>query len=87
MSLFKMDMSTAATQNFSHLEEYLIMNNDIIKGKWKQASGSLKARWGKLTDDDLQEIDGKLEKFQGKMQEKYGMAKDEAKKEFDKSHS
>jgi uncharacterized protein YjbJ (UPF0337 family) len=82
-----MDISTAATQNFSHLEEYLIMNNDIIKGKWKQASGSLKARWGKLTDDDLQEIDGKLEKFQGKMQEKYGMAKDEAKKEFDKSHS
>jgi uncharacterized protein YjbJ (UPF0337 family) len=82
-----MDMSTAATQNFSHMEEYLTMNNDIIKGKWKQASGSLKARWGKLTDDDLQEIDGKLEKFQGKMQEKYGMAKDEAKKEFDKSHS
>ncbi|MGI1998836.1 CsbD family protein [Shewanella frigidimarina] len=62
------------------------MNNDIIKGKWKQASGSLNARWGKLTDDDLQEVDGKLEKFQGKIQEKYGMAKDEAKKEFDKSY-
>jgi len=62
------------------------MNNDIIKGKWKQVSGSLKANWGKLTDDDLQEIDGNLEKFQGKMQEKYGMAKDEAKKEFEKSH-
>lgn len=63
-----------------------IMNNDIIKGKWKQVSGSLKANWGKLTDDDLQEIDGNLEKFQGKMQEKYGMAKDEAKKEFEKSY-
>ncbi|UJF20508.1 CsbD family protein [Shewanella sp. OMA3-2] len=62
------------------------MNNDIIEGKWKQASGSLKAHWGKLTDDDLQEIDGNLEKFQGKMQEKYGMAKDEAKKAFEKSH-
>ncbi len=62
------------------------MNNDIIEGKWKQVSGALKANWGKLTDDDLQEIDGDLEKFQGKMQEKYGMAKDEAKKEFEKSY-
>jgi len=58
-----------------------------MKGKWKQVSGSLKANWGKLTDDDLQEINGNLEKFQGKMQEKYGMAKDEAKEEFEKSHA
>jgi len=63
------------------------MNNDIVKGKWKQVSGTLKANWGKLTDDDLQEIDGNLEKFQGKMQEKYGMSKDEAEKEFEKSSS
>jgi uncharacterized protein YjbJ (UPF0337 family) len=62
------------------------MNNDIIKSNWKQASGSLKSTWGKLTDDDLQEIDGNLEKFQGKMQEKYGMAKDDAKQVFEKSH-
>ena len=62
------------------------MNNDIVQGKWKQVSGTLKANWGKLTDDDLLEINGNLEKFQGKMQEKYGMAKDEAKKEFEKSH-
>lgn len=63
------------------------MNEDIIKGKWKQASGSLKANWGKLTDDDMQQIDGNLEKFQGKMQEKYGMGKEEAKKEFEKANS
>jgi len=63
------------------------MNNDIIKGKWKQVSGTLKEKWGKLTDDDLQEINGDLEIFQGKMQEKYGMEKDEAKKEFDQSTS
>jgi len=62
------------------------MNNDIMKGKWKQVSGGLKEKWGKLTDDDLQEIDGNLEKFQGKMQEKYGMAKDEAQKEFENSN-
>jgi uncharacterized protein YjbJ (UPF0337 family) len=61
------------------------MNNDIMKGKWKQVSGGLKEKWGKLTDDDLQEIDGSLEKFQGKMQERYGMAKDEAQKEFENS--
>ncbi|WP_435234387.1 CsbD family protein [Psychromonas sp. PT13] len=60
------------------------MNNDMIKGQWKQVSGTLKENWGKLTDDDLQEIDGSLEKFQGKMQEKYGMAKDEAQQEFEK---
>ncbi|MEG3755709.1 CsbD family protein [Psychromonas arctica] len=63
------------------------MNNDIIKGKWKQVSGTLKEKWGKLTDDDLQEINGDLEIFQGKMLEKYGMEKDEAKKEFDQSTS
>jgi len=63
------------------------MNNDIIKGKWKQVSGTLKEKWGKLTDDDLQEINGDLEIFQGKMQDKYGMEKDEAKKEFDQSTS
>ena len=63
------------------------MNKDTVKGKWKQATGSIKVNWGKLTDDDLQEIDGNLEKFQGKMQEKYGMAKDEAEKIFKKSHS
>jgi len=60
------------------------MSNDMIKGQWKQISGTLKENWGKLTDDDLQEIDGSLEKFQGKMQEKYGMAKDEAQQEFEK---
>jgi len=63
------------------------MNKDILKGQWKQASGTLKENWGKLTDDDLQEIDGSLEVFQGKMQEKYGMKKEEAEKEFNKSIS
>lgn len=63
------------------------MNKDILKGNWKQASGTLKENWGKLTDDDLQEIDGSLEVFQGKMQEKYGMKKEEAEKEFNKSIS
>ena len=54
------------------------MNEDRIKGKWKQLSGSLKEKWGKLTDDDLQVAEGNSEYLAGKIQERYGLAKDEA---------
>lgn len=53
-------------------------NEDMFKGKWKEISGKVKAQWGKLTDDDLDEIEGKTEELAGKLQERYGMAKDEA---------
>ena len=62
------------------------MNDDKIKGQWKQLHGKLKARWGKLTDDDLQVADGNTEYLVGKLQERYGIARDAAKKqvrEFD----
>lgn len=62
------------------------MNEDRIKGQWKQLQGKLKARWGKLTDDDLKVAEGNAEYLTGKLQERYGMAKDEAMKqvkEFD----
>ena len=55
----------------------------MIKGKWKQATGSAKATWGELTDDDLQKIDGEREKLVGKVQAKYGLSKDEAGKQVD----
>lgn len=55
-------------------------NEDLFKGKWKEISGKVKAQWGKLTDDDLDEIAGKSEQLEGKLQERYGMAKDEARK-------
>lgn len=58
------------------------MNHDIAEGKWKQLKGTLKEKWGKLTDDDLQQMEGRLDKFCGKMQEKYGMSKAEAEAEF-----
>ncbi|MEO8747626.1 MAG: CsbD family protein [Rhodanobacter sp.] len=58
------------------------MNDDKIKGQWKQLSGRLKARWGKLTDDDLQVADGNGEYLAGKLQERYGIAKDEARKQI-----
>lgn len=57
------------------------MNEDRIKGQWKQLNGKVKARWGKLTDDDVRVSEGNAEYLEGKLQERYGMAKDAAKKE------
>lgn len=62
------------------------MNWDQIKGNWKQAKGDIKARWGKLTDDDLMYIDGQRERLAGKLQESYGLSKEEAEREIDKIH-
>lgn len=59
------------------------MNADQLKGKWKQMKGSVKERWGKLTDDDLDIINGQNEQLVGKIQEKYGIAKDEAQRQVD----
>jgi uncharacterized protein YjbJ (UPF0337 family) len=59
------------------------MNTDQMSGKWKQMKGAAKQHWGKLTDDDLQVIDGKRDVLVGKLQERYGMAKDEAQKKAD----
>jgi uncharacterized protein YjbJ (UPF0337 family) len=59
------------------------MNSDQLKGKWKQLKGSVKERWGKLTDDDIGIINGQNEQLVGKIQEKYGIAKDEAQRQVD----
>ena len=59
------------------------MNWDHIEGKWKQLKGSLKQQWGKLTDDDLNVIAGQRDKLIGKLQERYGYAKEEAQKKAD----
>jgi len=62
------------------------MNEDRIKGQWKQLAGKLKEKWGKLTDDDLTVAAGNSEYLAGKIQERYGVAQDEARrqiKEFD----
>ena len=63
------------------------MNQDTIQGQWKQLSGQLKQHWGKLTDDDLKVAEGNSEYLSGCLQERYGMARDEAEKqvkEFEK---
>jgi uncharacterized protein YjbJ (UPF0337 family) len=54
------------------------MNWDRIEGNWKQVVGRVKARWGKLTDDDLDVIAGRREELAGVIQERYGLARDEA---------
>jgi uncharacterized protein YjbJ (UPF0337 family) len=59
------------------------MNWDQVEGKWKQASGRVKEKWGKLTDDDLQRISGKRDQLVGRIQERYGIAKEEAERQVD----
>jgi uncharacterized protein YjbJ (UPF0337 family) len=54
------------------------MNWDQVQGKWKQVKGSVKQQWGKLTDDDLEVIDGQKDKLVGRLQERYGITKEEA---------
>ena len=60
------------------------MNTDQIKGMWHQLKGEAKTQWGKLTDDDLDQIDGNTEKLVGKVQERYGYAKEKAQEEVDR---
>ncbi len=56
---------------------------DQIKGDWKQLQGKVKAQWGKLTDDDMTTVEGKRDELAGRIQERYGLAKEQAEKELD----
>jgi len=57
------------------------MNWDRIEGNWKQIKGKVKAQWGNLTDDDLDVVAGRRDQLAGKVQERYGIAKDEAERQ------
>ena len=59
------------------------MNWDQVEGKWKQMKGSVKEQWGELTNDDLDVIAGKRDKLIGKLQERYGLATEDANKRAD----
>ncbi|HEX4807513.1 MAG TPA: CsbD family protein [Bryobacteraceae bacterium] len=59
------------------------MNSDIFEGKWKQFMGAAKQRWAKLTDDDWTYVAGKQDQLVGKIQERYGISRDEAQREAD----
>lgn len=58
------------------------MNEDILKGKWKEIKGEVKQKWGKLTDDDLAQVEGKEEELLGLLQKRYGYAKEKAAEEY-----
>jgi len=60
------------------------MNEDILKGQWKEFRGSVKEQWVNLTDDDLATVEGKQEKLVGLLQKKYGYTKDKAKQEYNR---
>jgi uncharacterized protein YjbJ (UPF0337 family) len=60
-----------------------LMNPDVLKGKWHQLKGDVKTKWGRLTDDDLGVVNGDVEKLVGRVQERYGYARDDAKREVD----
>lgn len=59
------------------------MNWDIIKGNWKQVKGAAKSKWGELTDDEIDKAEGDRERLAGLIQERYGVAKDEAERQID----
>lgn len=59
------------------------MNSDQFEGKWKQLKGSVKQRWAKLTDDDVTALSGKKDELIGKLQERYGITREQAQKEAD----
>ena len=61
----------------------VVMNSDQLKGNWKQLMGDAKKQWGKLTDDDLKQVEGRKDKLVGKIQERYGSSREEAEKQAD----
>jgi uncharacterized protein YjbJ (UPF0337 family) len=57
------------------------MNSDILKGQWTQLKGQVQKQWGKLTNDDLDQIQGNVEILVGKLQERYGRSREEAERD------
>jgi uncharacterized protein YjbJ (UPF0337 family) len=61
----------------------MAMDWNRVQGNWKQLKGQVKEKWGRLTDDDLDVIDGRRDQLEGKIQERYGLARDKARKQID----
>lgn len=58
------------------------MNDDRLKGDWKRMKGKVREKWGELTEDDVDIVDGRREQLAGLLQKRYGMAKDEVEKQI-----
>lgn len=74
------DVHGGVSRNLDNEED--VMNKDVLQGKWKEMKGKVKEQWGKLTDDDLDRIDGKSEQLLGLLQQRYGYARDKAEEEY-----
>jgi uncharacterized protein YjbJ (UPF0337 family) len=59
-------------------------NEDILKGKWKQLQGKVQQKWGKLTNDEIDQLQGSQEELEGLLQERYGYAREQAREEINK---
>ena len=59
------------------------MNEDTMKGQWTQLKGRVREQWGKLTQDDVDQIQGRAEQLIGKLQTRYGIQRDEAQRQFE----
>jgi uncharacterized protein YjbJ (UPF0337 family) len=68
----------------THPKKEADMNRDTLKGQWMQLKGKARQQWGKLTDDDLDKIQGNAEMLAGKIQEYYGKTREQAEKELDR---
>jgi uncharacterized protein YjbJ (UPF0337 family) len=78
----------AVTQLVQTLQRWK-MNTDQIKGNWNQLAGKAKEKWGRLTNDDWKVIEGKRDQLVGRIQERYGIAREEAERqvaEFERTH-
>ena len=74
-------MAKLIVQDFEQKEAAMDWNR--VEGNWKQVKGAVKQQWGKLTDDDLTQINGSQEKLEGIIQERYGIARDETRKQIE----
>ena len=59
------------------------MNKNIVSGKWEEIKGKVKEQWGKLTDDDMKQVEGNFQKLKGVIQQRYGHKEEEAQREID----
>ena len=60
------------------------MNKDTLKGQWMQLKGQMRKQWGKLTDDEVDQIHGDAEILYGKLQERYGYSREQAESELER---
>jgi uncharacterized protein YjbJ (UPF0337 family) len=78
------NLTPASALAHSRNPEDIAMDWNRVEGNWKEVKGKVKEKWAKLTDDDLTAIDGKRDQLEGRLQKRYGYAKDQARKDVDK---